>query len=185
MPRLPAVLCLLLPLSACLLPDAYDAEVFIHADGRFEARFDGQVLFVPARRELKDAGAASIDAAFAETIRPIAGVAAAEPLGDGRWHLRIEQNGRLQPGGNALPGPDRFLIVNRKPGEAVVGTPDLDSRQRKQLAGFGPSAGRLCLRTDAPVLAHNADAVPALPGGCYSWTLDVTAGGRVDMRLKM
>lgn len=184
MTRLSALLLLLL-LSGCLLPESYDAEVFLHADGRFEARFDGEVLFVPARRELKDAGEAAIAAAFADTIRPMAGVTSAEPLGDGRWRLRIIQGGSLQPGGNALPGPDRFLIINLKQGEAVIGTPDLSPRQQKQLAGFGRSAGRLCLRTDAPVLAHNADSAPTAPGGCYSWALDVTAGGRVDMRLKM
>ena len=180
-----APLLLLLALAACLLPDAYQAEVVIHADGSYTGRFDGDLLFVPARRELKGADEAAIAAAFAEVLKPIAGVVATEPKGGGVWHVRLEQTGRLQPGGNALPGPDRFLIINLKDGEAHLGTPDLMPQHQKQLRGFGPSAGTLCIRTDAPVLSHNADTAPQAAGGCYTWQLDVLAGRRVEMRLKM
>lgn len=180
-----APLALLLVLAACLMPDAYKAEVVIQADGSYTAQFDGDLLFVPARRELKGAGDAAIAAAFAETIRPIAGVVASEPKGDGVWHVRLAQRGQLQPGGNALPGPDRFLIINIKDGEAHLGTPDLMPQHQKQLKGFGTSAGSLCIRTDAPVLSHNADAAPPAADGCYLWHLDVLAGRRVEMRLKM
>ncbi|GEM_PF-4608067 len=180
-----APLALLLALSACLLPDSYQAEVVIHADGAYTARFDGDLLFVPARREMKGADEAAIAAAFADVIKPIAGVVAATPKGDAVWHVRLEQSGRLQPGGNALPGPDRFLIINLKEGEAHLGTPDLTAQHQKQLKGFGPSAGSLCIRTDVPVLSHNADTVPAAAGGCYQWHLDSLAGRRAEMRLKM
>lgn len=180
-----APLLVLLALSACLLPDAYQADVTIHADGSYAASFDGEVLFVPARREMKDADPSAIAAAFAEAIKPIAGVVAAEPKGGAVWRLRLEQRGTLQPGGNALPGPDRFLIVNMKDGEAIVGTPDLSPQHQRQLKAFGGSAGVLCIRTDAAVLSHNADAAPHAAGGCHTWRLNVLAGRRVDMRLKM
>jgi hypothetical protein len=180
-----APLLLLLALSGCLLPDAYRAEVTIHADGSYVARYDGDVLFVPARRELKGADDAAVSAAFAEAIKPIAGVVAAEPKGGGLWRLRMEQSGRLQPGGNALPGPDRFLILNLKDGELQLGSPDLSPQAQKQLKALGDSVGEVCIRTDAAVLSHNADSPPSSPDGCFLWRLGVLAGRRLDMRLKM
>lgn len=180
-----AFLLILLPLAGCLLPDSYRAEVVLHRDGTYTARFEGDLLFVPARREMKGAGEPALADAFAQAVKPIAGVVETRAKGDGVWHAVLEQAGRLQPGGNALPGPDRFLILNRKDGETVVGTPDLSPQHQKQLRGFGPSAGTVCIRTDAEVLAHNADEAPAQPGGCHIWRLDVLAGRRLDMRLKM
>lgn len=180
-----APLLLLLALSGCLLPDGYRAEVILHADGTYAARYDGDVLFVPARRELKGADDATIAAGFAEVLKPIAGVVSAEPRGGGIWHLRLEQNGRLQQGGNALPGPDRFLILNVKDGEVHLGSPDLSAQAQKQLKALGPSSGDVCIRTDALVISHNADSPPASADGCYFWHLDVLAGRRLDMRLKM
>lgn len=183
-----AALLACLALAGCLLPDSYTAEVTIGADGSFATRFDGEMAHLTGLRDLK-AGrldAAGLEAAFAEALKEVSGVTADTAAAPGVHKIALDRRGTLDQGVTAIPGPARFLLVERKGDEAVVATPVFTPYQLKQLRGFGrDSRGSVCLRTDAQVLSHNADAAPEQPGGCYRWDLDLLAGGTIEMRLRL
>ncbi len=188
MTRLLAIaLCLIL--SACLLPNDYDAEVSIGRDGTYLSRFEGDLVQLFALRDLKagridEAGA---DAAYAQALAEIGEVASDTRKSATVHRVAIERRGRLAAEAvTPLPGPARFLLVEYKGGEALVVTPMLTEYQRRQLQGFGsPSRGRVCIRTDGEVLAHNAETTPEAAGGCYGWDLDLLAGDSIEMKIKL
>lgn len=179
---------LCLAVAGCLPPDDYRAEVTLDKSGAFATRFDGDLAHLIALRDL-NAGridAAAADTAFAEALKEVSGVVADTRREPGVHTAAFARAGQLNPGVNALPGPARFLLVEVKDGKAVVATPTFTDYQLKQLKGFGrQSRGEVCVRTDAQVLSHNAQATPDRADGCYLWKLDILAGDRLDMRLQL
>ncbi len=183
-----AALIVCLILAGCLLPDSYTAEVEIGADGSFSTQFTGDMAHLTGLRDFK-AGridAEGLEKAFAEALVEVSGVTADTPAVPGIHTVSLGRRGSLTEGVTAIPGPARFLLIERKGDTAVVATPVLTPYQLKQLKGFGrPSRGSVCLRTDAEVISHNASATPSQAGDCYRWELDLLAGGGIEMRLRL
>lgn len=189
-PAMKAILVLLacLTLAGCLVPNDYRAELTVHRDGRFALSFDGDLVHLAGLRDLASgkADAAQVAATYAEALQEISGIVADTATGPAVHRIALARDGALAEGVTALPGPARFLLIERKDGEALIVTPTFTPHQLKQLKGYGgASRGQVCIRTEAAVLAHNADIAPADPGGCHTWALDLLAGGSVMLRLKL
>jgi len=169
-------------LAACYLPDKFKSEVRVGSDGAYAISFYGDLIWAPLFRDIErgTVPADEIPKKIEEIRQDLArdsNFKSIESLGQGRFHVAYEREGKLQ-------GTDLVTFVRRN---AIIlqlhATPDgkvaLDGAAIKpsdanEATAMGLSLqGEFRLVTDAQVLSHNANKVTLYQGyPVYIWTIE-------------
>lgn len=168
-------------LTACLLPEEFQATIQVAPTGEYTFSFDGTVAHVLAALEIKETGKLTLndEAAFrSETASmlkdPI--MKKARYIGNGRYDISIvERKSRTEP----LHVLDYFRVEQDKEGNTVIRSVKLDEGMMADLRRLAiRPAGKLSvnLPRNAKVIESNEDSVSRLPdsdGGTYTWFVTV------------
>jgi hypothetical protein len=171
-----------LSLSACLLPEKFEASVRFKPDGGYTYKYDGTAVHFLAAAAIKEKG--RLPAKDEESLNREAEKAAKAPgvqkmayTGSGRYDVRIEED--VKPG-RQVSTLKIFNITRDKDGTFTLAVPPMKDKDRDQLRSFGIKVGgkaEVFLPGNATVLEHNASGTPGLLSKSYSWNI-----GAVDDR---
>lgn len=174
--------------SGCLLPDKYDAEISLSADGSFEARLDGEGTMVMGYFDyLKpNADKARLDRSMAdfETEVNKDKAYAVRHKGNARFDVKYRQKGKVPE--NIAPAEIffDFIKISRTNDGYVIRSANADKAEQAKLRKAGvTSVGTVCIKTDMTVVEHNADSTPWLFSKCYKWKdLDALSERGIKLR---
>lgn len=169
-------------LSACLLPDRFDATLSVGAE-RATLDYAGELVAVSAEDEA--ATRKALDE-VAEDVRKDGGTADYAVLGKGRATATVHWTQATPPVGAKTTFADLVAIRRQPDGALEIVTPALKDRDRAQLTkmGLGEASGRLCVKTAGTVVESNARTAPPQPGGCHGWTITVLKDEPVRMLVR-
>lgn len=168
-------------LTACLVPEKFDASVSFKPDGSYTYKYDGTAVHFLAAMAIKEKG--RLPEKDEAGLKSEAEKAAKQPgikkmtyLGDGRFDVRIEQDLKFGQQTNTLK---TFSITRDKEGIFTVASPAINDKGRDQLKSVGIKVNgkaQVFLPSNAKVISHNASGTPGLFSKSYSWNV----GGVAD-----
>jgi hypothetical protein len=171
-----------LSLSACLLPEKFEASVRFRPDGGYTYKYDGTAVHFSAAAAIKEKG--NLPAKDEEGLKREAEKASKAPgvqkmayTGSGRYDVRIEED--VKPG-RQVSTLKIFNITRDKDGTFTLAVPPMKDKDRDQLRSCGikvDGKAEVFLPGNAKVLEHNASGTPGLLSKSYSWKI-----GAVDDR---
>ena len=176
-------LVLLLPLSACYVPNNYGTEVRITRDGNYGIFYSGELTWAPlysqiARGEIEEDAAAEQVIGFTDDLKRDTNFKSVVSLGRGRFRVRYDRQGtitRTTMISFVRRNSRIFELHALEDGQVKFIGSSATSLQADQLEAIGiKSQGLLRITTDAPVSEHNAMSVrPAsVPGYVmYDWNI--------------
>lgn len=171
-------------LTACYLPDRYQAEIRLTSDGGFGVTYIGQLTYAPlfgqiARGQITEDKARENDRMILEQLKRDPAFKEVSPLGRGRYQVRFEREGKfggaMQMVNFATRNQAIFRIRTTEDGLVQVngsGQGQLYAARFEEI-GLGMQ-GLIRVVTDAEVLEHNATFVraSATPGFTqYDWRI--------------
>lgn len=174
-------LIILVPLSACYVPDNYGAEIRITKDGNFGISYSGELTWAPlygqiVRGEIESDLAAEQVAGFTADLKQDGNFEYVASLGRGRYEVRYDRQGvltRTQVVSFIRRNARIFQFQALEDGTVKFSGRRASALQADQLEGVGlQNRGLLRIVTDAPVSEHNATAVrpSPIPGYVmYDW----------------
>jgi len=178
-PRIAIALALAASLSGCIVPEDYRAEMRISRSGAYVFEFDGTVTVDEIAKEVgaADGKRAKRDAdraadAFGRFLGQVEGVRSASHVDGGTYRVSLARSGDLPRGGDRVPlglfgvRAEGHLLAFGTQAAAAEAPRDADAPRRKA------KASTFCLRSELPVVRHNADEEPRTRGGCHLWRLD-------------
>lgn len=164
-----------------LVPERFEADVWVHADGSYTYSYDGNLIFVPALIQRCRAGyleahfEAQLKNAAAQLIQE--GFQSAEYLGGGRYLVVLESS---RASGQPSYFPSRemkvFSIRPQRDGSIIISASRPNAAAPCQLIGTDAEIdGKLAVRLEDGVVAlgHNAQMAPSSPAGsgAYHWRI--------------
>ena len=176
-------------LSACLVPEQFNAKVEFQSDGSYTFRYVGSAVHAMAAAQIKKSGSLSAkdeDALMSEVVkmekRPE--VKKATYKGAGRYDLDIQD---AKKPGQPLKMFNIFsVITDPKSGVTELSSPKLTEKSKADLEQLGMKIdGKLevSLPKNAEVIFSNATSTPTLRFGSYSWKIGAI-GQRAEMKVK-
>lgn len=165
-----------LGLTACLVPEKFEASIRFKPDGGYTYEYDGTAVHFLAAAAIKEKGRLpeKDEAGLkreAEKAAKAPGVKKMAYKGEGRFDVRIEQD--LKPG-QQVSTLKMFTITRDKDGAFVVASPAMKDKDRDQLRSLGikvAGTAEVFLPGNAKVLTHNATGTPGLFSKSYSWKI--------------
>ena len=169
-------------LSACLLPDRFDATLEVGAE-RATLDYAGELVAVSAETEA--ATREALDT-VAEDVRKDGGTVDYTVLAKGRARAAVHWTQATPAVGAKTTFADLVAIRRQADGALEIVTPALKDRDRAQLTklGLGEASGRLCVKTTGTVVESNAKTTPNQSGGCHGWTITVLKDEPVRMLVR-
>jgi len=178
---LAGLVCLAL-LTSCFVPDQYEAEIRLTKDGSYGITFIGVLIYAPlfgqiARGKIDPEKAKENDRMFYEQLKRESTFKEVTPLGQGRYRVRYEREGRFAGKQQMVTFVSRqqpiFRILTKESGNVEVNGSGQGKLYAKDFEAVGiQSRGLLRIVTDAQVLDHNAQFVrkSSTPGfTMYDW----------------
>ncbi|RYE73326.1 MAG: hypothetical protein EOO81_00885 [Oxalobacteraceae bacterium] len=169
-------------LTACLVPEKFEASVRFKADGAYVYKYEGSAVHFMAAAAIKQKG--SLPAKDEEGLKREAekaakalGVQKMNYVGDGRYDIRIEEDVKS---GQQVSTLKIFTITRDKEGAYLFAVPPMKDKDRDQLRSLGikvDGTAEVFLPSNAKVLENNASGTPGLFAKSYSWKI-----GGVDDR---
>ncbi len=169
-------------LASCFVPDQYEAEIRLSKDGSYGITFIGILIYAPLygqiiRGEIDEAHANDSVRMFLEQLKRETAFKEVVSLGQGRYRVRYELEGRFAGSHQSVTFVTRqspiFRILTTKSGEVVVNGSGQGKIYAKNFDELGIKAqGLVRIVTDAPVIEQNAQFVRAstAPGyTVYDW----------------
>jgi len=168
-------------LSACWIPENFDAKVDINKDGSYTFTYDGTLTFAPALAEAKSGSLGPREEADlrheAEELKREPGFKKVEYLGKGRYKVFVERSGK--------PGEPLYFISREMKIVSVLQQPDgtiavSGTRpSKKNLEDLNSVGAKIdgslsvSLARGLTVVRHNAQSEPSFWGliGTYKWEI--------------
>lgn len=175
--------------SGCLLPDKYDAEISLSADGSFEARLDGEGTMVMGYFDYQkpNADKARLDRSMADFESEVNKdkAYAIKHKGNARFDVKYRQNGRVPESIAPAEIFFDFIKIGRTQDGYLIRSASADKAEQAKLRKAGiTSVGNVCIKTDMKVAEHNADSGPWLFSKCYKWKdLDALSERGIKLRV--
>jgi hypothetical protein len=181
-PVIVAALAMVFSLASCYVPDKFVAEIRLGGNGDYALTYIGQLIWAPLFRDIRlnKVAAADIPVKIEEISRDMVrdpGFKQVESLGDGRFKVRYEHEGRLKPS-------DLYAFVRRNSiilelhaspdGKVAIDGRTLKPSDAVEATTMGLSVtGEFRVITDGKVIEHNATRVVSRgPYLLYIWTID-------------
>lgn len=165
-----------LSLSACLVPEKFEASVRFRPDGSYTYKYDGAAVHFLAAAAIKEKG--SLPAKDEEGLKREAEKAAKAPgvqkmvyVGSGRFDVRVEEEVKA---GQQVHTLKVFNIRRDKDGTFELAVPAMKDKDREQLRSLGikvVGTAEVFLPANAKVLQHNATGTPGLLSKSYAWKI--------------
>ncbi|SDQ32738.1 hypothetical protein [Pseudovibrio sp. Tun.PSC04-5.I4] len=198
-----AILSLFGALSACVVPEQYEAELSIYGD-QLSVEFEGTLKELVSVMSSGGRPIAPDDPQLQELLSDLAADFEKQP---GYTSVQITDNNRIYvklsdtreisdigyiyglPATQRPKSKDNFLrIEHRSDGEILITSAKFKAKDLAALLGsdYDPD-GVISISTDHEVLEHNADETPGLLSSSYVWNVDSEDAllKGVKMRLKM
>ena len=174
--RLALVFVAALGLTACLVPEKFEASIRFNPDGGYTYEYDGTAVHFLAAAAIKEKGRLPDKDEVglkheAEKAAKVPGVKKMEYKGDGRFEVQIKQD--LKPG-QQVNTLKIFTVSRGKDGAFVVAAPTMNGQERDQLRTLGikiAGTAEVFLPSNAKVLTHNASGTPGIFSKAYSWKI--------------
>lgn len=174
--RLAATAVAALSLTACLVPEKFEASISFKPDGAYTYKYDGTAVHFLAAAAIKEKGRLpeKDEAGLkreAENAAKTPGVKKMAYMGEGRFDVRIEQDFKPGQQVNTLK---IFTVTRDKDGVFAVASPSMKDKDRDQLRSLGikvKGKAEVFLPSNAKVLTHNASGTPGLFSKSYSWNI--------------
>lgn len=191
--RIATVLLATASLTACLIPDEYEATIEFAADGSYKYQFDGKMAYAPGQESLVNHGTRP-DFNRAEFDKFIAGVAdlmqnskeeavTVSKIDDATITAAIVGEGEAHRSRNIMQAMGEVVFRGE---EVTVRTAKWKARDREAMEKLKlNSRGEICLKTELEVLSHNADEEPSLLSDCYLWNMDVVRSEPVEVVMRV
>lgn len=171
-------------LTACFIPEKFNAFVEVAPDASYDYRYSGTAVFALAAAEIKQTGALSpkIDEdlkAQAKAMTKDKSFRSAKYIGSGRYELVIE--GKKKPG-ESLSLLEILSVQKDKDGIITISSPELKDKKLSEIASLGIKIdGTLDIKLpkNVEIISQNATSTPSFFGmfGAYSWKI-----GKADQR---
>jgi hypothetical protein len=165
-----------LSLSACLLPEKFEASVRFKPDGGYIYKYNVTAVHFLAAAAIKEKG--SLPAKDEDGLKREAEKASKAPgvqkmtyTGNGRYDVRIEED--VKPG-RQVSTLKIFNITRDRDGTFALAVPPMKDKDRDQLRSLGikvDGKAEVFLPGNAKVLEHNASGTPGLLSKAYSWKI--------------
>lgn len=176
--------------AACYLPDDFEAEIRIGADGSYAITYDGLLTWVPLYGDIKRrtvTGMAAVDkvADIERDLRRDNYFTEVRSLNNGQFRVRYDRHGKFKKG-----EPEMISFVRRnaiilyikmdKDGKVTIAGNTPRGDRAKDLAALGLGVhGRLRVTTAAYVTENNArTAGEHGPFKTYDWQIDSSAAAK-------
>jgi len=165
-------------LSACWIPEKFDAKVVVNNDGSYTFSYDGTLTFALALAAAqKGELSAEDEAKFKQEAAKIAhepGFKKVDYLGKGRYKVLVEKNGKAGEPYDFLS--NLFVILPQKDGVISVSATRPDKKAIQELNSIGAKIdGTLTVSvgSGAEVIKQNAQGQPSMFGlfGGYKWKI--------------
>lgn len=172
-----ALLAPLFALTACFLPERFEARVTFNKDGSYNFVYDGTIAFFPY---LVDAAQGQINPKVESDMRLLASELARDPLfksvtysGNGRYRVLCEKT--VGPGkpfyffGEAMRV---FSVVPQPDGSIMVAGEEIDRKLLGDFQSIGAQLNgtlKVYLPSNATAVQHNAASTPGLFSSGYMW----------------
>ena len=176
-------------LSACLVPEKFNAKVDFQSDGSYTFHYVGSAVHAMAAAQIKQGGSLSAkdeDALKSEATKmeKMPQVKKATYRGAGRYDLDIQEEKKP---GQPMQMFDTFSVkTDPKSGVTELSSPKLTEKAKADLEQLGLKIdGRLevSLPKNAEVVSSNATSTPTLGFGTYAWKIGAV-GQRAEMKVK-
>lgn len=163
-----------LALSACLVPEQFQASATFKPDGSYTYKYDGTAFHALAAMAIKDQGSLSAkdEASLqrdAEKSSKADGVKKLRYMGAGKYEISIERD--MKPG-QAASIVNVIVVRKAKDGVLSLSSPDLKQKDKDEFKRMGIKiAGmvEVTLPANATVLSHNATKTPGIFSKAYQW----------------
>ena len=179
--RAGVVLLALVPgLTACYLPDAYEAEIRISGQGDYAMTYRGTLTWVPLFSDIRLGKVSGSEArekvdGIEADIKRDKYFTTVNPLGQGRFAVAYERQGNVvREDQVTFIRRNEDLLTVKSIGRTIeITAKTLSDEQERQLTEVGlQSSGLLRVVTGARVLSHNAQRVTEGPGyRVFDWRL--------------
>lgn len=173
--RIAATATAALSLTACLIPEKFEASARFKPDGSYTYKYDGTAVYFLAAAAIKEKGSlpekdeAGLRREAKKTKAP--GVKKMAYAGNGRYDVQIEQD--LKPG-QQVDTVKIFTVVRDKDGVYSVSSAALKDKEHEQLRALGikvKGKAEVMLPSNAKVLSHNAGSAPGFFSKSYTWNI--------------
>ena len=172
-------LCIIL--SACWIPESFDAKIAINKDGSYTFTYDGILAFALAVAAAKDRALSVNDEAQlrkeADNLRREPGFKNVEYQGKGRYKVLFDKSGNAGETFYFLSREMRiFAILPQQDGSIVVSAVRPKQEELQQLNSIGAKIDgslSVSVANGIKVVRHNADSQPIFFGlvGAYKWQI--------------
>ncbi len=171
--HLSTILCCVVLLVSCYIPDQYECEIRLTKDGGYGITFNGILTYAPlygqiVRKKIDPEHAKENEKMFLEQLKRDDGFKEVTSLGMGRYKVRFSREGRFAGSHQMVTFVTRqepiFRILTTESGNVEVNGSGQGKMYAKSLEEVGvKSAGLLRIVTDAQVTDQNAQFTRASP----------------------
>jgi hypothetical protein len=166
--------------SGCFFPEELNVDLRINSDLTYEFEYTGTMAFISAIDEI-NAGKVSkkseneFELIGAELLKEL-GFRRIKYIGKGRFTVYYTERGNLNEEKKIFGKDFQIFTISPKNGaikfEGIkLSRDDIKQVRAKQL----DFRGKITIKSDLEVMDHNADNVPILGFGEYSWNLDTSS----------
>lgn len=174
--KMTATIATAVSLTACLVPEKFEASIKVKPDGGYTYKYDGTAVHYLAAATIKEKGSLQEkdEAGLkreAEKAAKAPGVKKMAYEGEGRFDIQIDQELKAGQQINTLK---IFTITRDKDGAFVITSPKMKDKDREQLKALGIKVDgkvEVFLPSNAKVLANNASSTPGMFSKAYSWKI--------------
>lgn len=169
-------------LGSCFVPDQYEAEIRLTKDGSYGITFIGILIYAPLygqiqRGKIDEVHAKENDRMFLEQLKRESSFKEVVGLGQGRYRVRYEREGRFAGSHQMVTFVTRqepiFRVLTTEEGTVQVNGSGAGKMYAKNFEELGiKSQGLVRITTDAQVVEQNAQFVrdSTTPGfKSYDW----------------
>ena len=153
-------------LGSCFVPDQYEAEIRLTKDGSYGITYAGILIYAPlygqiVRGKIDQEHAKKNELLFLEQLKRESYFKEVENLGQGRYRVRYEREGRFAGSHEMVTFVTRqepiFRVLTTESGNIEVNGSGAGKMYAKNFEELGiKSQGLLRIVTDAPVISQNA-----------------------------
>lgn len=168
-------------LTACLIPEKFEAKIDIKSDGSYSFAYDGTLalgiaLDAVEKGKLDAKTEADLQKMIVELKKDPA-FKKVEYIGRARYKVQVEKLGKAGETYHFISRESKIIsITPQKDGTVVISAMKLDRKLIDQLAALGSKIDgslSVSLGSGVKVVSHNASSEPSLFGmlGSYKWSI--------------
>lgn len=189
-----AFLFIIAGLTACWIPEKFNAKITVDKDGSYTFVYDGIITHVMAAAAYAEGSFSKKDEKefeeeMTEEFQKDPDIKTAKYIGRGRYKILYKESGTVDTPFYFFSRENQiFSICRDNDGTVEITGTKLTEKDIKQLGEIKVTFdGELEVKTNAQVIEQNASSKPKLLGliGCYKWRIKSIRDPRPYMRIRL